>query len=285
MFFGLHVSIGKGLARAVQTAEELTCECLQIFAGNPRGWARKPLDEREIRKFQSAREASSMKKVAVHLSYLPNLASNETELYEKSVLAMGEDYRRAVSLGADYFVVHPGAGGAESKEDALGKVAKAINAVLAEVRGETLFLLENQAGGGSELAGDLKDLGRILGQVKETGRTGICLDTCHAYAAGYELRTAEGLAEILQEVEEAVGLDRLYLLHLNDSLGEKGSHLDRHTHIGEGKIGLAGFKLIVNHPALTGKAGVMETPRNSDQDDLRNLEVIRSLVAGGTGRT
>jgi deoxyribonuclease-4 len=284
LFFGLHVSIGKGLARAVQTAEALTCECLQIFAGNPRGWARKPLDEKEVRRFQSAREASSIKKVAVHLSYLPNLASADAELYEKSVLAMGEDYRRAVSLGADYFVVHPGAGGDGNKEEALEKVAKGINTVLTEVRGETLILLENQAGGGTELAGDLRDLGLILGQVKEAARTGICLDTCHAYAAGYELRTAQGLAEVWQEVEEAVGLDRLYLLHLNDCLGEKGSHLDRHTHIGEGKIGLAGFKLIVNHPALIGRAGVMETPRSSDQDDLRNLEMIRSLVAGGQGQ-
>jgi deoxyribonuclease-4 len=278
LFFGLHVSIGKGLAKAVQTAEELTCECLQIFAGNPRGWARKPLDEKEVVQYRKALKGSSIKRVAVHLSYLPNPASADTELYEKSILAMGEDYRRAVDLGADYFVVHPGAGGAQSREEAFGRVAKGINTILAEVQGETVFLLENQAGGGKELAGEIRDLGLILGQVKEADRTGICFDTCHAHAAGYDLQTAEGLTQILQEIDDAVGLERLHLLHLNDSLGEKGSHLDRHTHIGEGKIGLAGFRLMVNHPALLGKAGVMETPRSSDQDDLRNLQVIRSLL-------
>lgn len=278
MFFGLHVSIGKGLAKAVQTAEELTCECLQIFAGNPRGWARKPLDEKEVVQYRKTLKGSSIKRVAVHLSYLPNPASADTELYEKSILAMGEDYRRAVDLGADYFVVHPGAGGAQSGEEAFGRVAKGINTILAEVQGETVFLLENQAGGGKELAGEIRDLGLILGQVKEADRTGICFDTCHAHAAGYDLQTAEGLTKILHEIDDAVGLERLHLLHLNDSLGEKGSHLDRHTHIGEGKIGLAGFRLMVNHPALLGKAGVMETPRSSDQDDLRNLQVIRSLL-------
>ena len=281
MLFGLHVSIGKGFAGAVQAAEKLTCESVQIFVGNPRGWARKPLDEKTVTKFKQVLKDSVIRKVAVHLSYLPNPASPKTELYEKSVLAMAEDYQRAVRLGADYFVVHPGAAGAQEKEEAILRVAKGIKTVLSEIRGETLFLLENQAGGGSELAGDLKELGYILEAVGEEDRTGICFDTCHAFAAGYQLRTEEGVEEIISELDRAVGLKRLHLLHLNDSIGERGSHRDHHTHIGEGQIGREGFKLLINDPALTGKVGVLETPRSSDQDDLQNLQVIRGLLTGG----
>ncbi len=283
MRFGLHVSIGKGLAGAVLTAKELGCDCFQIFAGNPRGWARPPLDPGEVNKYRTALEASGLGPVAVHLSYLPNPASPDPGLYERSVLAMAEDYRRAVALGADYFVVHPGKRGEDGDiEAARQRVAKGIKTVLSQVPGETLFLLENQAGSGSEVAAALEELAAILDLVDEPERTGVCLDTCHAFAAGYELRTPAGVEKLLSETDRRIGLSRLHLLHLNDSRGEKGSRLDRHFHIGRGKIGREGFRSLLNDPRLAGKAGILETPRTSAEDDRQNLAVLREL-AGGEG--
>lgn len=236
------------------------------------------MDQKEVAKFKSALEKNSLRPVVVHLSYLPNPAAADDELYEKSVLAMGEDYRRAVEIDADFFVVHPGNGGkGRLREDAVRRVAEGVKNVLTLIPGRTVFLLENQAGGGTEVAGDITELGAILKEVGMEDRTGICLDTCHAFAAGYELRTEEGWNELLTEIEEAVGLSRLCLLHINDSLGEKGSHLDRHTHVGEGKIGLEGFRLLLSDPRLADRAGILETPRKSDEEDLRNLAVIRGL--------
>jgi len=283
MRFGVHTSIGKGPAGAVFIAEQLGCDCFQIFAGNPRGWARKPLDPGEVDKYRTALRASGLGPVSVHLSYLPNPATPDAKLYERSVLAIAEDYRRAVALGADYFVVHPGKRGKDRDEKAaLQRVAKGIKAVLSHVPGETVFLLENQAGSGSEVAAGMAELAGILDLAGEEKRTGICLDTCHAFAAGYELRTPDGVEKLLSEIDHLIGLSRLGLLHLNDSTGDKGSRIDRHFHIGRGKIGREGFKYLLTDPRLAGKAGILETPRASAEDDRQNLAVLREL-SGGEG--
>lgn len=284
MLFGVHVSIGKGLAAAVEAAEKLGCDCFQIFAGNPRGWARKPWPPERVKEYKERYQASSLWPVVVHLSYLPNPATGDDELYAKSIQALEEDYRRAVEISADFMVVHPGNGGEDqSKEEALHRVACGVKTVLSRVPGETILLLENQAGGGREVGGRIADLGLILKEIGEEERTGICLDTCHAFAAGYELRTKAGLEELFSEIDQSLGLSRLRLLHLNDSVGEKGAHFDRHTHIGEGKIGLQGFELFLLDQRVSGRAGILETPRSSDEDDRRNLAVLRRLVLQKTG--
>ncbi|NLM37029.1 MAG: deoxyribonuclease IV [Firmicutes bacterium] len=283
MRFGVHVSIGKGLAAAVQEAKDLDCEAFQIFSGNPRGWQKKPLVAQDVAAFRQRVQESGLGPVVVHLSYLPNPAAEDNDLYIKSIGAIAEEYQRAVTIDADYFVVHPGKAGKQSKEDALDKVVRGVEKVLALVPGRTRFLLENQAGAGTEIGGDLLQLTAILKAINLPHRTGLCLDTCHAFAAGYNLRTKEGIDRLLAEVETAVGLETLHLLHLNDALGEPGSHLDRHTHIGEGRIGLEGFGLFLTEPRLSGLTGILETPQTKPEDDLKNLAVVRRLAAGGAG--
>jgi deoxyribonuclease-4 len=278
MLFGVHVSIGKGLAVAVRTAKTLGCDAFQIFIGNPRGWKRTPLAEAEVAAFREERRRSGLGPVVVHLSYLPNPAAADDGLYEKSIKAIGEEYRRAVAIDADYFVVHAGKAGSQENETALAKVAAVVRTVLTQNDGRTRFLLENQAGAGTEVGARLPQLAHVLKAVDLPSRTGICIDTCHAFAAGYDLRTKEGIEQLFTEVETTIGWSQLPLFHLNDALGDLGSHLDRHTHIGQGQIGEEGFRLLLSDPRLSGLTGILETPQKTPEDDLRNLAVIRQLV-------
>ncbi|NLC52443.1 MAG: deoxyribonuclease IV, partial [Firmicutes bacterium] len=281
MRFGVHVSIGKGLPAAVQAAKDLGCDAFQIFSGNPRGWQKKPLAASDVATFRQKVQEYGLGPVVVHLSYLPNPAAEEDELYKKSIIAIAEEYQRAVTLDADYFVVHAGKAGKQSREAALNKVAVGVEKILTLVPGRTRFLLENQAGAGTEIGGDLVHLSAILKTINQPDRTGLCLDTCHAFAAGYDLRSKEGIDRLLAEVETTLGLEAIHLFHLNDALGELGSHLDRHTHIGEGRIGPEGFGLLLTDPRISALTGILETPKTNPDDDLRNLSVVRRLAIGG----
>ncbi|MCL6588979.1 MAG: deoxyribonuclease IV [Firmicutes bacterium] len=275
MNFGAHVSIGKGFSRAIDQAVALNCNLFQIFAGNPRGWARKPLEEGEITEFKRKLRQSGLQCV-VHLSYLPNLATTDPELYQKSCQCFREDYRRANLLGADFLVFHPG----KSKERAAGfaQVVGAVNDLLESIEGPTLLLFENQAGAGGEIAGDFRELGALLKEAKQIHRVGVCFDTCHAFAAGYDLRGPTAWERTLTEFTSWIDLKFLKMFHLNDAMGSIGSHLDRHQHIGEGAIGLEGFKYLVNHPELSKLPGILETPQDRPEDDLRNLAMLRKLM-------
>lgn len=278
MLFGVHVSIGKGLVRAVQDAKELGCDGFQIFVGNPRGWDRKPLDSSEIEAFKKNRSQAGLYPVVVHLSYLPNLASEQQDLYEKSVLTLAEDFRRANQLEADFFVFHPGKN--KQIETGLERITQAVNLVLEKQSGPTVLLFENQAGAGSELASRFQELGKLINSITQTQRVGICFDTCHGFAAGYDLRDRNAWEKTLDELEQNLGLEQIKLFHLNDSMGNLGSHLDRHQHIGAGMIGLDGFRYLVNHPQLSKVPGILETPQQTAGDDCRNLAVLRGLFDG-----
>ena len=277
MRLGVHVSIGKGFKGAVDQAVALGCDGFQIFAGNPRGWARKPLDITEIEAFKQARRSAGLWPVVVHLSYLPNIATDNGELYEKSAAAFIEDFKRANLLEADFFVFHPGK--SKDHDGGIERIVKTVNRVLEEADGKTILLFENQAGGGGELAGEFSDLGRIFAGLKELTRVGICFDTCHAFAAGYDLRQILGWEKILAEFEDEIGLKFLKLFHLNDAVGLLGSHLDRHQHIGEGNIGFPAFNFLVNHAELSKIPGILETPQDLPEDDLKNLRALRELMA------
>ncbi|HOJ77513.1 MAG TPA: deoxyribonuclease IV [Bacillota bacterium] len=280
MRLGVHLSIKDGFSGVLEKAAELNCDGFQIFAGNPRGWARKPLDPNDINTFREKQNLCQFAPIVIHLSYLPNPASIDQELYEKSVITLVEDYQRANLLGADYFVFHPGKAKDTTKETALERVAAAVNFTLSKVTGPTVLLFENQAGSGNEIAASMREMADLKQRVNPEyqQRIGMCFDTCHAFAAGYDLRGKDGWEQLIAEIDHYLGINFLKLFHLNDCLGKLGSHLDRHQHIGEGEIGLEGFKYLMNHPVLKEIPGILETPQKDPGDDLKNLATLRNLA-------
>jgi deoxyribonuclease-4 len=277
--FGVHVSIKNGFAGAAAEALKLGCEGFQVFAGNPRGWARRELDETDVANFKKFRSESGLGPMVIHLAYLPNPAAADPELARKSLLTFAEDFGRANLLGADFFVLHPGKA-KDNRIAALERVATMTNRVLAAVSGPTMLLFENQAGMGSEIVAEMEDLGRLLAMTDDPKRVGVCFDTCHAFAAGYDLSSRDGWEDTLDKIENHLGFTNIKVLHINDSIGELGSKLDRHHHIGQGKIGLAGFEYMVNHPQISRLPGILETPQQDSEDDRRNLAILRKLVKG-----
>ncbi len=278
MRFGFHISIAGGLSRVPQRATAKGCETIQIFSRNPRGWNYSPLPQLEVEKFRSGISQRGIEPVVVHMPYLPNLANPQPESYRRSLDSLCEDLCRADLVGARYLVMHVGSSLGESKPIATERIVKGINEAFQLVENEVILLLENTAGAGTEIGDRFESFKLIFEGVSQSQRIGICLDTAHLFEAGYNLSSAQGLEEALKEFDQLIGLRKLHLLHLNDSKTPCGSRSDRHWHIGEGHIGLEGFRKIVNHPKLQDLPGIMETPRKSERDDLRNMEVIRGLV-------
>jgi deoxyribonuclease-4 len=278
MRFGFHISIVGGFSKVIDRARKRGCETIQLFSRNPRGWAYSPLDQHEVNQFREGFSRTAISPIFVHLPYLPNLASEDRDLYGKSLDALQADLGRASSLGAEYLIIHVGHRVHVSDDEAINRIADGINKAFQEVDNSVILLLENTAGQGTEVGYRFSQLRQIIRGVDERKRMGVCLDTAHAFAAGYDLSTREGLEKALEEFGEQIGLENLHLLHLNDTRSPLGSHVDRHWHIGKGNIGLEGFGNIVNHPLLAHLPGIMETPRKDDVEDLRNMRVIRSLM-------
>jgi len=278
MRFGFHISISGGFAKIIDRALINQCQTIQFFSRNPRGWSYKDLDSFQVRAFRASLAASGIAPVFIHLPYLPNLASSDDQLFERSVNALAEELRRAEALRASAVIVHVGHRGVTSEDEACERVSSAINSALEMVTCSITVLLENTAGQGTEIGYTLKHLRRIVRGVRDGGRIGVCLDTAHAFAAGYDISSKPGLEALLDEFQNHLGLEKLRLLHLNDSKAPLGSRSDRHWHIGEGCIGRAGFRRIVNHPVLESLPGIMETPRKTDREDFKNMSVIRKLA-------
>ena len=278
MRFGFHISIAGGFSKVIQRARRRRCETIQLFSRNPRGWAYTPLDLQEVNRFRKEFSASAISPLFVHMPYLPNLASRDRDLYGKSLNALQTDLRRAFCLGAPYLIIHVGHRTSLSEDEAIDRIAEGINEAFQKVKNPVVLLLENTAGQGTEVGHTFSQLRKIIHGVDERGRMGVCLDTAHTFAAGYDLSSPKGLETTLAEFHEEIGLGRLYLVHLNDTRSPLGGRIDRHWHIGGGNIGLEGFRNIVNHPLLFRLPGIMETPRRDDVEDLRNMEVIRGLV-------
>jgi len=278
MRFGFHISIAGGISKVVERARRRGCETIQLFSRNPRGWAYNPLDKVEVNRFRKELSHTTISPLFVHVPYLPNLASNDRDLYRKSLDALQTDLRRASSLGAPYLIIHVGHRTHLPEDEAINRIAHGINKAFRKVRNSVVLLLENTAGQGTEVGHTFSQLRKIIQGVDEKERMGVCLDTAHAFGAGYDLSTSRGLERTLAEFEKEIGLEKLHLVHLNDTRSPRGGHVDRHWHIGGGNIGLEGFTNIVNHPLLAHLPGIMETPRKDDVEDLRNMEVIRKLV-------
>jgi len=278
MRFGFHISIAGGFSKVVERAKVRGCETIQFFSRNPRGWKYFPLNQKEVEEFQSSIQSSTLFPVFLHLPYLPNIASLASKFYKQSIDSITTDLERANQLEAQYLIIHIGHRLESSEDEAIEAVSRGINQALERVKNSVILLLENTAGQGTEIGNTFEQIKKIIDGVHQKGRMGVCLDTAHSFEAGYDLSKKEGIERTLQSFDQAIGLKRLHLLHLNDSKTPLGSRKDRHWHIGEGYIGVEGFRYLVNHPLLRHLPGIMEAPRKDTVEDLKNMKVIRSLA-------
>lgn len=279
MLLGVHVSIAGGIYESVSRASALGCTVMQIFARDPRQWRRYRLKRADIREFRKRRAESGIEKVFIHIPYLINLATPDHDLFRSSITAYVQDMREARALGADYIVTHMGSHMKSGEKRGLKKITTALNRILELTdKSEVKILLENTAGAGSWLGYTFEHHKAVIDRIKDKDRIGICLDTCHAYAAGYDLSSPRGYSALIEEIDRTVGLDRLKLVHLNDTRDALNSHRDRHAHIGEGNIGLTGFRRILTDKRLPHTAFILETPKDSDTADALNLRVVRRLT-------
>lgn len=275
MRFGAHVSVAGKIHMAVDRAVELGCECLQIFSSNPRMWKPAPLDPTDVAIFREKRRAAKLDPLVLHAPYLVNLASADPQVFDPSLEMLGDALERGHALAADYLVFHVGSAVGADHREALHRVVGSLRSLLERDRGVKM-LLENTAGAGSSLGASFEELAWLLEHAGGGERVGICLDTCHAYVADYDLSSAEAVEQTFADFDRLVGLDRLKVIHANDSRHEPGSHYDRHYHIGEGMIGEAGFRAIVRHPQLQDKPCIIETPKEEGRDQ-ENIAKLRRL--------
>ncbi len=282
MLFGAHMSIAGGFDKAVDRAVQVGCDAFQIFTKSSNQWKARPIAPDEVERFRARLREAGIRSVVAHDSYLINLASPDDALWEKSIAAFREELERCELLGIPYLVTHPGACGEAGEEVGIRRVAEALNRLHDDLPGyQVKTLLEITAGQGTTLGYRFEQLAAITERVRIPERVAYCFDTCHAFAAGYELRTPEGYAATMEEFDRILGLNRLLVFHLNDSKRDLGSRIDRHEHIGKGMIGLDGFRHLVNDPRFREHPGLLETEKSPDlHEDVENLRILRSLVSG-----
>lgn len=280
--FGAHMSISGGVSKSFARGESVGLDSMQIFAKNERQWTAKPISPEEATAFRVEQQRTSIHPVVVHDSYLINLAAPADELREKSIAAFADELERCAQLDIPYLVTHPGAHTGIGEEAGLARVADAICRLLAEgVGGDTMILLETTAGQGTALGYRFEHLARLFELIPYHERLGICVDTCHIFAAGYDIRDPEGYQATFAELDRLVGLTRVKCFHLNDSQKDLGSRVDRHAHIGQGCIGVEAFRMLVNDPRFADLPMIIETPKGEDMaEDRMNLALLRSLVQG-----
>lgn len=281
---GAHLSVAGGLHHALSEAATLRCRTVQVFVKNQRQWRAPELTDEAVTQWRDSRAAERIDGPTVaHASYLVNLASADRALFDKSRDALADELVRCDRLGIEYLVVHPGAAGEQKPEAACKRVAAALNRIHKDhPKLSTMTLLETTAGQGTTLGRTFAELGTILDQIDAADRVGVCVDTCHVFAAGYDIRDGDAYAAMLDEAEAAVGRGRIRCWHFNDSLGGLGSRRDRHAHIGHGEIGLAGFRHVLADKRFAGTPMILETPKGEDDRgrawDRVNLARLRRIA-------
>ena len=274
------MSVAGGLHLAFAHLQQIQGQALQIFTRNQRQWQAAPITEEEEYLFSKAWQKAGNIPVAVHNSYLINLASPKQETANKSINALADELLRCATLRIPYLVMHPGAHLGEGVEAGIARFTKNINTVFEKTAKATkvMVLLETTAGQGTSLGSKFEELGAMINNSANTHRLGVCFDTCHVFAAGYDLRTAQTQEKTFAEFDKKIGLERLKFFHLNDSIKEFGSKVDRHTHIGQGQIGLQGFQLLINNSNFSNHPMVLETPKDKElTEDKENLQILRNL--------
>ena len=282
---GFHVSIAGGISNSVDNASKVGCGAFQIFSRNPRGWAAKPLVEDDVKNFKTrlAKSSISQDSVLVHMPYLPNLASPDGELYRKSVDTLAAEMHRCALLGISYLVIHLGSHLGKGTENGINQLVKACKYAIEDSlnrqkKNVVRILLENMAGQKNSLGSKFEEIRLILDKLNDYGSFGVCLDTCHAFAAGYDMRKKKDVEKMLDHFHSSVGSKELKALHLNDSKGDLNSKVDRHEHIGLGKIGNTGFEALLSHKSLMSLPIIMETPVDDTRRDIDNLRIVLELA-------
>ena len=280
MQVGMHVSIAGSIDRAVDNAVAMECTAFQIFTRNPRGWAAKPLTSKDITSFKEKLIASKIDRFATvaHMPYLPNLSSPEDDPFARSLSSLIDEIKRCSKLGVPYIVAHLGSHKGAGDKKGIEKLVKAFTKAAADTPDDVMILLENTAGQKNSVGSDFDQLALILSQLKPAKRFGVCLDTCHAFAAGYDMRTQKDAASTLEKFRKSIGFENLKILHLNDSKGELGCNIDRHEHIGLGYIGEKGLSHVIKNINSKKIPIILETPIDERRDDLGNMKKVKELA-------
>jgi len=271
---GVHTSIAGGLHLGLLRARELGCTTVQIFSHNPRSWKTLPISEEEAARFRRLKEELDIRPVFVHASYLINIASAKEDVWAGSISLLAEEMCRADALGADFVVLHAG-----NSPDGRGRMraARGLGEVLGRKRYEAGLLIENTSGRRGDIGSTASELAELLAGGHARG---VCIDTCHAYAAGHDLAAEDATIAFIEEIRLRLGAGCVRLLHLNDARGGLGSGIDRHEHIGEGRIGGRGLRRFVTHPVMDGVPVILETPKEGPRDDPANLRRARRMLGG-----
>jgi deoxyribonuclease-4 len=279
MQIGCHVSISGSIDKAVDNAIERECSAFQIFTRNPRGWSAKDLSDSDVANFKEKLKASKIDRFATcaHMPYLPNLSTPKEDGFEKSVKTLINEIERCAKLGIPYLVTHLGSHLGTGEEAGIKQLVKGLNKA-GQTKNDVMILLENTAGQKNSVGADFEQLAEIFHQLKPTKKFGICLDTCHAFVSGYDLRTEKSVKETLAKFDDVVGFDNLKILHLNDAKGEIGCNLDRHYHIGLGNIGEKGLSEVIKTANKKKIPIILETPIDDIRDDFENIRKVKELA-------
>jgi len=280
MKLGAHMFITGGLHKAIESGEALNCETIQIFTKSNRSWTAKPLSEDEIQVFNEKQSGTTISPIFAHNTYLINLCATDSQTYQKSYAGMKLELDRAEQLQLPFIVMHPGSHMKAGEKEGLERIAETLQKLLYETEGSKVkVLLETTAGQGTNLGYKFEHLAILLKLINYPDRTGTCFDTCHTFAAGYDFKTEKGYEIVIADYESTVGLESIQVFHLNDSINDCGSFVDRHEHIGKGYIGTEGFRHFLNDKRFKDIPGVLETPKDKDyKEDEMNLRVLRSLI-------
>ena len=287
LLLGAHFSISKGLHNALHKAESYECNALQMFTKNSQTWKERILSDKDIALFHKTKDELGIKEIASHTSYLINPAAHDKEKHDMSCNALKQELIRSSLLGIPYAVLHPGSHTGKGETEGIQRIAESINQIFAEIPDlHTRLLLETTAGQGTGIGHTFEQLAAIMEKIDDKKKIGICLDSCHIFAAGYDIRNEKSYQKTTERFDSVIGMKNLYLIHLNDSKKELGSKVDRHEHIGKGFIGINAFRYIINDERLQSVPKIIETPKGEQAEkgeeekdcDKENLNILRNLL-------
>ncbi len=286
---GAHASIAGSLERSAEQAAALGCNTFQIFSRSPRMWRARKLDPAAVERLKDARERFGLTPLVIHGNYLVNLAAADPVVRKKSIAAFRDEVNRAVALGAEYLVIHPGSHRGQTLKRAMKTLAASVAKAVRGIQWNHLeLLLENTAGGGASIGRGFTELAELrdMIQKKASVPVGCCIDTAHSYEAGFDVSTPSGLNKTLRLIDDTIGIEAVRVIHANDSKTSLGSNADRHEHIGKGKIGREAFRRMLHHPKLRGKPFILETPQDAGGGHQRNVKALKTLARrrAGNGR-